>query len=550
MSGPKDRTDYEDENGNAVVAPWMIPPDDAAGHFQDSKSDSVALKSGLSTRTASNALKASVPSLRSTTVQSNKLSSEEPGSTVDKSVSAMNTNPKPLQYSSGFGDVPNYPYINPYQYPLNQYYGGGPSMTSKDSSAAADTSRNMGGTVDALTGSMSKVSSLDLLCNIDSHRVPAQLSEGAAAFPANLSLSNFGSLTNFASIYRSNYFPWSNFSTTAGGSSNGVASNGELLSADSDANGLQAKGIASTSLGNFPALMDWPSMNNLVVAAEAMKSVDDLESLGLSASSFAFLASSTENIQGLLLQDNTAGTAHSESNGLGLGTTQGEERNKTITSNSIIGGQLSDESSDKAKQQQLHQQLIDDIGYPLEDNSSLAAASALALAAHKSSNTGMNCSSLIVDATSHIYNQGQISDLVMHPQPQIGQPLVSLIHSTDGSTSDSQSAPGMSPRGMRNMDPTNVWGEGATTSSVIHSAFSNYQNAGSASSFRRGQSPPTSSHDDTAVSPTTDQSFYNRSVSIVETQPLNDGSSTNSTNIGLGLDDSGSKVSIEYSISI
>jgi hypothetical protein len=71
-----------------------------------------------------------------------------------------------------------------------------------------------------------------------------------------------------------------NFNNTAG-IANTMATSGELLlSGEMDSNGLQTKGAASTSLGNFPTLMEWPSMNNLVVAAETMKSVDDLESLG------------------------------------------------------------------------------------------------------------------------------------------------------------------------------------------------------------------------------------------------------------------------------
>ena len=524
-----------------MVAPWMIPPDDAAGHFQDSKADSIALKlggtGGLATRLGSGNPKAIVSGLRSSAAQSNRTSSDDSASAGERSSLPMS---KPPEYSN-YGDVPNYPYINPYQYPLNQYYGG-QSTTLKDSlsadtSSATESSRNMSGVGDGPAGSISKVSSLDLLCNIDNHRFPGQPSEATGAFPA----SSFGSLSNFASLYRSNYFPWMNFNNTAG-IANTMATSGELLlSGEMDSNGLQTKGAASTSLGNFPTLMEWPSMNNLVVAAETMKSVDDLESLGISTASLAFLAASSDNV-GAFRSESMQAAAH------GGGGGGGEERSNTAVLNAVADGHLSDGSADKVKQQQ--HQLIDDVGYPLEDGSSLAIASALALAAHKSSkNTGVNCSSLIVDATSHIYNQGQqISDLVMHPQPPLGQQLASLVHSADGSTIDSQSSAGLSPRGMISIDPSNVWGEGPSTSSVIASAFSKYHNAmksGGAAGLRRGQSPTTSSHDDRAASPTSDMPFYNRSVSVVETQPLNDGGSTNTTNIGLGLDDSEIKVFIE-----
>ena len=356
---------------------------------------------------------------------------------------------------------------------------------------------------------MSKVSSLDVLCNIDGQRLP---NEG-------LGMGNFGS---FASLYRSNYFPWANMSSPSYGAAGGAGSDG---GAEGEGSGDAAGEESAANNKGSSASLNWPSMNNLVAAADMVKSVDDLASLGISANENlglnllgnssiflqSYLSASSGNLQEFNIHNAISHLSSNEGSG-----TDGQGVSGEVGSGVVAGTGRNGE--EKAKQQ-----VMDDIGYPLDDGPSVMA-SALALAA--SARPNASCSSLIVDATSHIYSgsgQGKVSDLVMHPQPQIGQPLSSIIKTESARNSSNGNGNGKA----------GGWEEQSMLS-VINTEAASYGSDQTDNSREKGRTD--SRGEAKEASPKTlNDSFCNRSVSV-GTEPLKDGS--DDMDLGLDLMDS------------
>ena len=112
------------------------------------------------------------------------------------------------------------------------------------------------------------------MCSLEETRLPVSTSSNDTYPPFN----------NFASMYKSTTsFPWPE--------SHAV----DIASGNNDIN--------SNNINGFGSFMEWPSMNNLVAAAETLESVDDLANLGLAASnsfSISNIDLSTFNLPNLI----------------------------------------------------------------------------------------------------------------------------------------------------------------------------------------------------------------------------------------------------------
>jgi len=519
------RADYEDENGNSVMAPWMIPPDHTGGQYLNGENSTSG--EGLSPRGSRGMNSMAAAALAGSSNIKGGMNLRPPANSQQDDEKNRNS----YKQYGGYSDSQTFPYMSSHQYPLNQFYGANLGGSSNDKSDSGT------GNSHSHTDTIPNVSSLDLLCNIDGHRLsPPHSTDNHVSFNVtnnrptaddpHLMNSNpsssaaFSNMSSFASMYGPNYFPWANLN---GSGSSGYGTGGSETHPDAAPVGgghinraVSDEMSKSSSLGGFNPLIEWPSMNNLVAAAETMKSVDDLASLGISTSDSMGLLG---NIRGYLSSNNLHDPHHGHLE-LGLGL---HEPSITTMACDETGAAPSSEEEEKQSHHllSLHHQQLDvhnqhpgdhDVGYPLEDGPTVVA-SALALAASgSSSSASVNCSSLIVDATSHIYNQGKVSELVRHPavklldsadSSQVSLPLSTVINNqmagylanNHNNGSDMIS----SPRGTTHSN---------TTNNAIDSSDAN-------------NSTPLQSGSDSHQLPPPSTMFYDRSV-MVGSEPLND----------------------------